>query len=81
MPRPTRSDRRPGEYADLMGGWAHPDVDPEQFARQFMALWDGLQAHWLTDPSVDLGAEVDAGLRALARRDAMRARVAINQLL
>ncbi|WP_263119078.1 TetR/AcrR family transcriptional regulator [Cellulomonas sp. RIT-PI-Y] len=62
-------------------GWAHPDVDPEQFARQFMALWDGLQAHWLIDPSFDLGAEVGAGLRALARRDAMLARVAINQLL
>ena len=61
-------------------GWAHPDVDPEQFARQFMALWDGLQAHWLVDPSFDLGAEVGAGLRALARRDAVLARAAIGDL-
>ncbi len=60
--------------------WAHPDVDPERFARQFMALWDGLQAHWLIAQDFDLGAEVAAGLRALARREAMLARQAITRL-
>lgn len=59
-------------------GWAHRDVDPERFARELMALWDGLQAQWLLDPSLDLGAEVAAGLRALARRDAVLAREALD---
>lgn len=61
-------------------GWAHQDVDPERFARQLMALWDGLQTEWLVAPSFDLGAEVGAGLRALARRDAVLAREAVGAL-
>jgi hypothetical protein len=61
-------------------GWAHPDVEPERFARQLMALWDGLQTEWLVTPSFDLGAEVGAGLRALARRDAVLAREAVGAL-
>ncbi|HEY0215025.1 MAG TPA: TetR/AcrR family transcriptional regulator [Cellulomonas sp.] len=61
-------------------GWAHPDVDPERFGRQLVALWDGLQTQWLVDPSFDLGAEVGAGLRVLARRDAVLAREAVEAL-
>ncbi|RMI09501.1 TetR/AcrR family transcriptional regulator [Cellulomonas triticagri] len=61
-------------------GWAHPDVEPDRFARQLMALWEGLQAQWLVDPSFDLGAEVAAGVRVLARRDAVLAREAVESL-
>lgn len=72
-------------YARMLGnlqraGWAHPDVDPGRFGRQLMALWDGLQAQWLVDPSFDLGAEVAAGLRVLARRDAVLARAAVESV-
>lgn len=72
-------------YADLLvrlqrRGWAHPDVDPQQFARQLAALWDGLQAQWLVDPAFDLAREVAAGMRVLARRDAVLARAAVEAL-
>jgi AcrR family transcriptional regulator len=58
-------------YAELLGelqaaGRADPDVEPRGFARRFMALWDGLQAQWLVDPSFDLGREVALGFRQLA---------------
>lgn len=46
-------------------GRAAPDVDPTRFARQFMAVWDGLQAQWLVDPSFDLGREVGMAFRTL----------------
>ncbi|HEY0189267.1 MAG TPA: TetR/AcrR family transcriptional regulator [Cellulomonas sp.] len=61
-------------------GWAHPDVDPAQFGRQLVALWDGLQTQWLVDPAFDLGTEVGAGLRTLARHDAVLARAAVERL-
>ncbi|MFG6201665.1 hypothetical protein [Nonomuraea sp. JJY05] len=28
-------------------GLAHPDIDPEPFGRQMIAVWEGLQAQWL----------------------------------
>ena len=76
-------------YAELLRllqahGWAHPDVDPQQFARQFLALWEGLQAQWLIEPSFDLATEVTAGLKLAARHDAVVARdrmVALAQTL
>ncbi|WP_217616713.1 TetR/AcrR family transcriptional regulator [Cellulomonas sp. GbtcB1] len=69
-----RTRRTVASYAQILRelqatGWAHPDVDPQRFGRQLVALWDGAQAHWLLDPSTDLGAEVAAGLRVLARAD------------
>lgn len=58
-------------YAELLTdlqaqGWADPGVDPQRFARRFMALWDGLQTQWLLDPTFDLGREVADGLAVLA---------------
>jgi AcrR family transcriptional regulator len=74
-----RTRRTVAAYAQILRdlqatGWAHPGVDPERFGRQLVALWDGAQAQWLVDPSLDLGAEVAAGLRVLARRDEVEAR-------
>jgi AcrR family transcriptional regulator len=59
---------------------AHPEIDPDRFARQMVAIWDGLQTQWLIDPDFDLGAEVAAAFRSLTRADAMAARRAIAQL-
>jgi AcrR family transcriptional regulator len=72
-------------YAEMLvrlqeRGWAHPDVEPERFGRQLVALWEGLQTQWLVDPSFDLGTEVGAALRTLARRDAVLAREAVEAL-
>lgn len=61
-------------------GQAHPDVDPNRFARQMVALWDGLQSQWLIDPSFDLAEEVVAAFRTLAREDAMSAKRAMEAL-
>ncbi|WP_169746736.1 TetR/AcrR family transcriptional regulator [Demequina silvatica] len=52
-------------------GYAHPDVDPERFGRQLVALWEGLETQWLIDPSFDLAREVGQALRIAARRDEM----------
>ncbi len=54
-------------------GWAAPDVSPDGFARQLVALADGLRAASLVDHALDLATEVGAGLRTLARHDATRA--------
>jgi AcrR family transcriptional regulator len=72
----ARTRRAVASYGAILrelqaAGWAHPDVDPERFGRQLVALWDGAQAQWLLDPTTDLGAEVAAGLRVLARHDAV----------
>lgn len=61
-------------------GQAHPEVNPEHFARQFVAAWDGLQTQWLLEPSFDLADEVSTAFRALARVDAMEARRALEAL-
>ncbi|GAA1919330.1 hypothetical protein GCM10009775_09860 [Microbacterium aoyamense] len=45
------------------GGLALPDLEPEAVARRFVAVWDGLQALWLVDPSFDLGDEILASFR------------------
>lgn len=74
--RRERVMRAYGELLDDLQarGWAHPDVEAVPFARRLMALWDGLQAQWLIDPTFDLGAEVAAGLRLLAGHDTLQAR-------
>lgn len=54
-------------------GYAHPDVEPERFGRQLVALWEGLEAQWMVDPSFDLAAELGAAVRLAARHDEMLA--------
>ncbi|QSZ55587.1 MULTISPECIES: TetR family transcriptional regulator C-terminal domain-containing protein [Micrococcaceae] len=62
-------------------GEAHPDVDPERFARQMIAVWDGLQMQKLVDPSIDLEWEVEQAYKGLARTDLMAARRAMEELV
>ncbi|MHA6523610.1 TetR/AcrR family transcriptional regulator [Tessaracoccus sp. G1721] len=59
-------------------GRAHPDIEPEQFARQMAAVWDGLQVQWLVSPDFDLPGEVADAFRALTRADSLAARRAIE---
>jgi AcrR family transcriptional regulator len=61
-------------------GLAHPDIDPEPFGRQMIAVWDGLQAQWLVNPSFDLANEVIEAFRRLTRQEAMQAKRAMNEL-
>jgi hypothetical protein len=35
-------------------------VDAKRAAALIIAGWDGLQSHWLVDPSFDIGAELKA---------------------
>jgi len=65
---------------DQAMGRAHAEVDPDQFARQMIALWDGLQMQKLADPSLDLPAQVTDAYRRLARMDLMQARRALETL-
>ncbi|MFJ7773036.1 TetR/AcrR family transcriptional regulator [Streptomyces sp. NPDC097107] len=43
-------------------------VDPEQAAALIIAAWDGLQNHWLVDPSFDIGARLGAFIDAVLLR-------------
>lgn len=65
---------------DQSRGRAHEDVDPEQFAQQMIALWDGLQMQKLADPSLDLPAQVTDAYKRLARVDLIQARRALESL-
>lgn len=33
-------------------------IDPQRAATWILAAWDGLQSHWLVDPSFDIGTEL-----------------------
>lgn len=55
-------------------GLAHPDLDPEQVARHFVAAWEGLQAQWLVTQSFDLSREVVAAFRHLSGQGLMEFR-------
>lgn len=69
-------------FADLVrrqqqAGVAHPALDPVQVARQFVAVWDGLQGQWLVSPDFDLGEVLVAAARRLAGHGVMAARRAM----
>ncbi|MGV2984182.1 TetR/AcrR family transcriptional regulator [Microbacterium sp. AGC85] len=66
---------------DQAAGRAHEDVDPDQFARQMIALWDGLQMQKLSDPALDLPEQVTDAYRSLARVDLVDARRALESLV
>ena len=45
-------------------GLAHPDVDPERFGREIVAIWDRVQAQWLVHRDFDLADAVTAAFPA-----------------
>ncbi|GAA3605598.1 TetR/AcrR family transcriptional regulator [Nonomuraea rosea] len=55
-------------------GLAHPGLDPAEVARQAIAVWDGLQTQWLSDPVFDLGEAIVAAFRRLTGQNWMEAR-------
>ncbi len=62
-------------------GLAHPDRDPERMARQFIAVWDGLQQHWLISRDFDLAEEIREAFREISGQNALEARAAVQDLL
>jgi AcrR family transcriptional regulator len=54
-------------------GIAHPGLDPAQVALQVFALWEGLTALWLLDPSIDVGKLLVDGIRRLTGEPWMNA--------
>ena len=71
-PLRVRTDRMIGLFQDVFarlaaGGEVELAHDPQRCARLFIAAWDGLQAQWLVTQDFNLGAEVVAVFRALAR--------------
>lgn len=62
-------------------GKAHPDLDPDRIGRRLVAVWDGLQAQWLVDPSFDLAAEVQDTFRQLSGQNVMEVREAIDAVM
>ena len=74
------------EMIDLMkarqaAGLAHPDRDPVRMARQFIAVWDGLQQSWLIRRDFDLTEEITEAFREISGQNAMEARAAVRDLL
>lgn len=79
-------ERVMAEMVDLMkarqeAGLAHPDRDPVRMARQFVAVWDGLQQSWLIRRDFDLTEEIIEAFREISGQTAMEARAAVQDLL
>ena len=79
-------ERVMAEMIDLMkarqaAGLAHPDRDPVRMARQFVAVWDGLQQSWLIRRDFDLTEEITEAFREISGQNAMDARAAVQDLL
>ena len=79
-------ERVMAEMVDLMkarqaAGLAHPDRDPVRMARQFVAVWDGLQQSWLIRRDFDLAEEITEAFREISGQNAMEARAAVRDLL
>ncbi len=79
-------ERVMAEMIDLMkarqaAGLAHPDRDPVRMARQFVAVWDGLQQSWLIRRDFDLTEEITEAFREISGQNAMEARAAVQDLL
>jgi AcrR family transcriptional regulator len=55
-------------------GLAHPGLDPAEAARQFLAVWNGLQTQWLIDPAFDLGETLITAFRRLTGQNWMETR-------
>ncbi len=62
-------------------GLAHPDLGSVSVARQMIAVWNGLQSQWLTDPTFDLADEIVQAWRRLTGQPAMEAKKALEALL
>lgn len=62
-------------------GAAHPDLDPDEFARQLVAVWDGLQAQWLVSRDFDLEESIVEACRRLSGEDVMNLRRSLSQLV
>ena len=79
-------ERVMAEMIDLMearqaAGLAHPDRDPVRMARQFIAVWDGLQQSWLIRRDFDLTEEITEAFREISGQNALEARAAVQDLL
>lgn len=55
-------------------GEAHPGLDAADVARQIVAVWDGLKAQWLVDPSFDLAETLIRAVRLLTAQNWMDVR-------
>lgn len=79
-------ERVMAEMVELMkarqaAGLAHPDRDPVRMARQFVAVWDGLQQSWLIRRDFDLTEEITEAFREISGQNALEARAAVQDLL
>ena len=79
-------ERVMAEMIDLMkarqaAGLAHPDRDPVRMARQFVAVWDGLQQSWLIRRDFDLTEEITEAFCEISGQNALEARAAVQDLL
>jgi AcrR family transcriptional regulator len=75
----ARTERAIRIYAELItrrqrAGLAHPGLDPREVAVQMLALWDGLTAMWIVDPSIRVGPLLAAAVRRLAGENFMAAK-------
>jgi AcrR family transcriptional regulator len=55
-------------------GFAHPGLDPRRTAIEVIAIWDGLTALWLTDPSFDVADMLIDAYRRLAGENVVELR-------
>jgi AcrR family transcriptional regulator len=79
-----RQQRAIGIFATLIAerqrtGLAHPGLDPQEVARQVVALRHGLVQQWAQNPGIDVGATLAAGVRRLTGENWMRARDLLNR--
>ena len=60
-------------------GLAHPGLDPQDTARQVVALRHGLVSQWAQDRGINVGAALATGVRRLTGENWMQARALLNR--
>jgi AcrR family transcriptional regulator len=60
-------------------GIAHPGLDPQEVARQVVALRHGLVSQWIQDRTLDVGTALAGGFRRLAGENWMQARALLDR--
>jgi AcrR family transcriptional regulator len=60
-------------------GTAHPGLDPQEVARQVVALRHGLVSQWAQDRTIDVGTALADGFRRLTGENWMQARALLHR--
>ena len=67
--------------AEQQAGVAHPELDPEETARQLLGMWLGLESLWLLRQDFDLVASLTSAFRRITGRPLMEQRALLDRVV